>query len=126
MIDVMDAEEKRVVGLPALAERLDARFTEAIELLKEARGRVIVSGVGKSGLVARKIAATARALGVARFDLKYSAGTLAHEPMMRSIELYGREVIPRVHELLAAGEPEPTAAVSRAATSSATSPVRAG
>ena len=36
-----------------------------------------------------------------RFDLKYSAGTLPHEAMMRSIELYGREVIPRVRELVA-------------------------
>ncbi len=36
-----------------------------------------------------------------RFDLKYSAGELPHETMMRSIELYGTEVIPRVRELLA-------------------------
>jgi hypothetical protein len=43
-------------------------------------------------------------LGVVRFDLKYSAGTLPHEAMMRSIELYGREVIPRVRELLAQAE----------------------
>jgi probable LLM family oxidoreductase len=61
--------------------------------------------VGSPDTVARKIAATAQALGVARFDLKYSAGTLAHERMMRSIELYGREVIPRVRSLLAAAEP---------------------
>ena len=46
------------------------------------------------------MAATARALGASRFDLKYSAGTLSHERMLRSIELYGREVIPRVRELL--------------------------
>ena len=37
-------------------------------------------------------------LGAARFDLKYSAGTLPHELMMRSIELYGTEVVPMVHE----------------------------
>ena len=47
----------------AVAERLDTRFTEAVELLKEAKGRVIVSGVGKSGLVARKIAATLTSTG---------------------------------------------------------------
>ena len=41
------------------------------------------------------------ALGVARFDMKYSAGTLPHETLMRSIELYGKRVIPRVRELLA-------------------------
>jgi hypothetical protein len=34
--------------------------------------------------------------------MKYSSGSLRHSTMMRSIELYGREVIPRVRELLAA------------------------
>ena len=60
--------------------------------------------VGAPETVARRIAATARALGIARFDLKYSAGALAHERMMRSIELYGREVIPRVRALLGSGD----------------------
>ena len=55
---------------------------------------------GSPDTVARKIAATVRALGASRFDLKYSAGTLGHDTMMRSIELYGREVIPRVRRLL--------------------------
>jgi probable LLM family oxidoreductase len=57
---------------------------------------------GSPETVAQKIAATARALGISRFDMKYSAGTLAHPLLMRSIELYGRQVIPRVRELLAA------------------------
>jgi probable LLM family oxidoreductase len=56
---------------------------------------------GSPETVAQKIAATARALGIARFDMKYSAGALPHDAMMRSIELYGREVIPRVRQLLA-------------------------
>ena len=56
--------------------------------------------VGSPETVARKIAATARALGLDRFDLKYSAGTLAHEHLLECIELYGRDVIPRVHALL--------------------------
>jgi len=56
--------------------------------------------VGSPETVAKKIAATVRTLGVNRFDMKYSAGTLSHERMMRSIELYGREVIPRVRALL--------------------------
>lgn len=42
-----------------------------------------------------------RNLGVDRFDLKYSNGTLPHGSMMRCIELYGTEVAPRVAELLA-------------------------
>lgn len=57
--------------------------------------------VGSPETVARKIAAAASALGVMRFDLKYSAGPLAHERMMRCITLYGREVAPRVRALLA-------------------------
>jgi probable LLM family oxidoreductase len=56
--------------------------------------------VGAPETVARKIAATASALGITRFDMKYSAGTLSHERMMQSIRLYGTEVIPRVRELL--------------------------
>ena len=60
--------------------------------------------VGSPETVAAKIAATAQALDLSRFDLKYSAGSLPHDAMMRSIELYGTEVIPRVRELLAAAE----------------------
>jgi probable LLM family oxidoreductase len=57
--------------------------------------------VGAPETVARRIAAAAKALGLARFDLKYSAGHLAHEKLMRSIELYGRKVIPLAREMLA-------------------------
>ena len=56
--------------------------------------------VGSPETVAKKIAVTVHALGAARFDMKYSAGTLPHEHMMRSIQLYGEEVIPRVRDLL--------------------------
>jgi probable LLM family oxidoreductase len=58
--------------------------------------------VGSPETVAKKMAATMKDLGVNRFDLKYSAGPLAHEHLMRAIELYGKEVIPRVRELLTA------------------------
>jgi probable LLM family oxidoreductase len=61
--------------------------------------------VGSPDTVARKIAKTVRGLGASRFDLKYSNGTLRHELMLRSIELYGHEVIPRVRELLAEAAP---------------------
>lgn len=57
--------------------------------------------VGSPETVAQKITATAGDLGVARFDMKYSAGWLAHDKMMRCIEYYGRDVIPRVRELMA-------------------------
>lgn len=57
--------------------------------------------LGSPATVARKIAATARTLGIQRFDLKYSAGPLPHARLMRCIELYGREVIPLVRDMLA-------------------------
>ena len=56
--------------------------------------------VGAPETVARKIAATAKALGIVRFDMKYSAGTLPHDKMMRCIELYGTMVMPLVREML--------------------------
>ena len=56
--------------------------------------------VGSPETVARKITAAVKALGVSRFDMKYSAGPLSHEKMMRSIELYGRKVMPLVREML--------------------------
>jgi len=59
--------------------------------------------VGSPETVATKIAATVRVLGLRRFDLKYSAGHLPHDLLLRSIELYGTEVIVRVRELLADG-----------------------
>lgn len=57
--------------------------------------------VGSPETVARKIATTMRTLGASRFQLKYTNGTLPHEQRMASIRLYGEQVIPRVHELLA-------------------------
>jgi probable LLM family oxidoreductase len=67
--------------------------------------------VGSPETVARKIVATVRALGASRFDMKYSAGTLPHERMLHSIELYGREVILRVRRLLAEAAPVPAGKV---------------
>jgi probable LLM family oxidoreductase len=56
---------------------------------------------GSPETVARKIVASVKALGVGRFDMKYSAGPLSHAKMMRCIELYGRKVIPLVRDMLA-------------------------
>ncbi|GGK97995.1 oxidoreductase [Salinibacterium xinjiangense] len=57
--------------------------------------------LGSPETVARKLASTISTLGIQRFDLKYSAGTLPHELMMHSIELYGSTVIPMVKDMLA-------------------------
>jgi probable LLM family oxidoreductase len=56
--------------------------------------------VGSPDTVATKIARAVKDLGLSRFDLKYSNGTLPHEKLMTSIELYGTRVVPRVRELL--------------------------
>jgi probable LLM family oxidoreductase len=57
--------------------------------------------VGSPETVSRKIASAAKTLSLSRFDMKYSAGGLSHERIMRCISLYGKRVIPRVRELLA-------------------------
>jgi probable LLM family oxidoreductase len=57
--------------------------------------------VGSPETVAAKIVKTVKVLGLSRFDLKYSAGTLPHDALMASIERYGTTVVPRVRELLA-------------------------
>jgi arabinose-5-phosphate isomerase len=53
----------------ALADRLDARFAKAVEIVRACRGRVIVSGMGKSGIICRKIAATLSSTGTPAFFL---------------------------------------------------------
>ena len=51
----------------SVAERIDAHFAVAVELLLGCRGRVVVSGIGKSGHVARKVAATLASTGTPAF-----------------------------------------------------------
>ena len=57
---VLRVESEAIAGLIA---RLDARFEKALELLHGCKGRVVVTGLGKSGLVGRKIAATFASTG---------------------------------------------------------------
>ena len=57
--------------------------------------------VGSPETVAAKIVRTSRALGLSRFNLKYSAGTLPHAAVMKSIELIGTRVAPAVREAMA-------------------------
>lgn len=54
---------QEAAAVAALARRLDGRFGDAVALLADATGRVVVSGVGKSGVIARKIAATFTSTG---------------------------------------------------------------
>lgn len=58
--EVLETERQ---GLVRLEELLDERFVRAVEILARCRGRVILTGVGKSGIVAKKIAATFTSTG---------------------------------------------------------------
>ena len=57
--------------------------------------------VGSPETVAKKLVTVVNGLGLARFDLKYSMGTLPHSKLMHSIELFGSKVAPLVREALA-------------------------
>ena len=59
-VDVINAE---AAALKQLAEELDHNFTDAVELLVGIKGRTVVSGMGKSGHIARKVAATMASTG---------------------------------------------------------------
>lgn len=61
-------------GILGLLPRLDARFLKAVDLLRDCRGRVIVTGMGKSGLVGRKIAATLASTGTPAYFLHPAEG----------------------------------------------------
>src|SRR6056297_855595 len=50
-------------GIITLADKLDDNFNRLVDLIYKSRGRVIVAGIGKSGLIARKIVATLNSTG---------------------------------------------------------------
>lgn len=61
--------ETEAAAILALIPRLDSRFDQAVELLRACRGRVILTGMGKSGIISRKIAATLTSTGTASLFL---------------------------------------------------------
>jgi arabinose-5-phosphate isomerase len=61
--------QTEAAAILALVERLDGRFEQAVRLLLDCRGRVIVTGMGKSGIICRKIAATLASTGTPAFFL---------------------------------------------------------
>jgi arabinose-5-phosphate isomerase len=73
------AEAKRVIqveadALQAMAERIDASFERAVELVLAGKGRVVVCGMGKSGLVGQKIASTMASTGTPALFLHPAEG----------------------------------------------------
>ena len=68
---VLRMEADAILGLVA---KLDARFEAAIELLRACSGRIIVTGMGKSGIIGRKIAATLASTGTPSYFLHPAEG----------------------------------------------------
>ena len=61
--------ETEAAAVLALVDRLDERFAQAVVLVRDCKGRVIVTGMGKSGIICRKIAATLASTGTPAFFL---------------------------------------------------------
>ncbi|GBD94769.1 arabinose 5-phosphate isomerase KdsD [bacterium BMS3Abin05] len=61
-------------GLENLVDQVDESFEKAVNLIRRSKGRVIVTGIGKSGIVGRKIAATLTSTGTAAFFLHPTEG----------------------------------------------------
>ena len=58
----------------ALAERLNGDFTKAVEMIKACEGRIVITGMGKSGIIGRKISATLASTGTPSFFLHPAEG----------------------------------------------------
>ena len=96
---------KEIRALEALEARLDDSFTQAVKLIAACRGRLIVTGMGKSGHVARKIAATLTSTGTraiflhAGEALHGDLGIIAPEDVMLTLSYSGEtEEVVRVAE----------------------------
>ena len=61
--------ETEAAAILSLVDRVDAEFDRALQILFECRGRVVVTGMGKSGIIGRKIAATLSSTGTSAFFL---------------------------------------------------------
>lgn len=77
---VLDIE---IQGLAAVRNKLDPSFVQALEILAQCTGRVVVTGLGKSGLVGRKIASTLSSTGTAAFFLHPVEGAHGDLGMIR-------------------------------------------
>ena len=105
-------EAKRVLRVEAdsildLAERIDENFSQAVELLYHCTGRVVLMGMGKSGLVGRKIASTFASTGTPAFFIHPAEGVngdfgmLAKDDLVMAISNSGEtrellEVLPLI------------------------------
>lgn len=79
--EVLEIEEK---GLASIRNGLDINFARAVEMLASCKGRVIITGLGKSGLVGRKTAATMSSTGTPSFFLHPVEGAHGDLGMVRA------------------------------------------
>lgn len=79
--EVLDTE---IQGLEATKDQLDDEFVRALTVMAECKGRVVITGVGKSGLVGRKIGATLSSTGTPSFFLHPVEGAHGDMGMIRS------------------------------------------
>jgi arabinose-5-phosphate isomerase len=82
-------------AVAALVSRLDQRFLDAVGLILACRGRVVVSGIGKSGHIARKIASTMASTGTPAFFVHAAEashgdlGMITHDDVMIALSYSG-------------------------------------
>lgn len=82
-------------AIAALRERLDERFLHALDIILQCRGRIVVSGIGKSGHVARKIASTMASTGTPAFfvhpaeAIHGDLGMITHDDVLIAISNSG-------------------------------------
>ena len=99
--------ETEAAAVLALADRLDERFAVAVTLVCKCRGRVILTGMGKSGIVCRKIAATLSSTGTPAFFLHPAEamhgdlGVIRHDDVVIALSYSGEnEELVRILETL--------------------------
>ena len=116
-------------AIRSLADRLDERFMAALELLASCQGRVIVTGMGKSGIIARKIAATLSSTGTAAHFLHPAEavhgdlGVIQRDDLLVALSQSGEtleilrllETLKRLGSRLIAITGEPSSALGQAA-----------
>ncbi|MBL8377148.1 MAG: KpsF/GutQ family sugar-phosphate isomerase [Burkholderiales bacterium] len=83
--EVFAIEAAAVAGL---AQRIDASFRAAVDLIVACRGRIVVSGMGKSGHIARKVAATFASTGSAAFFVHPAEASHGDLGMVRADDLF--------------------------------------
>ena len=121
--------QTEAAAILALVDRLDDRFEQGVKLLLECRGRVIVTGMGKSGIICRKIAATLSSTGTPAFFLHPAEaihgdlGVLQSEDVILALSHSGEtdellrllETIKRLGARLIVITGEPTSTLGKAA-----------